>query len=133
MDSETPDKRTVNGLIPQPHGGALRTSGPGRPKGSKNRATIVREFMEANTREKNPYTNEEMTVLQKITLSIITKAMKGDVMAYNALMDNTFGKLKDKIEVENTNDENNPLNLMKLEDLEEIAIVARRNRQPNRA
>jgi hypothetical protein len=48
-------------------------------------------------------------------------------------MDNTFGKLKDKIEVENIADENNPLNLMKLEDLEEIAIVARRNRKSDRA
>lgn len=132
MDSETPDNRKEIVFMPGSNGGQLRKGGTGRPKGSKNRATVVREFMEANTREKNPYTNEEMTVLQKITLSIITKAMKGDVMAYNALMDNTFGKLKDKIEVENSNDENNPLNLMKLEDLEEIAIVARRTRQPNR-
>jgi hypothetical protein len=133
MDSNETPKRTINGLIPQPHGGALRTSGPGRPKGSRNRSTVIKEFLEAKTTEKNPYTDENMTVLQKMTLSIIAKAMSGDVMAFNTIMDNCYGKLKDKIEVENTLDENNPLNLMKLEDLEEIAIVARRTRQPNRA
>lgn len=133
MDSETPDNRKEIVFMQGSNGGQLRIGGTGRPKGSRNRSTVIREFLEANTREKNPYTNEEMTVLQKMTLSIIAKAMKGDVMAYNALMDNTFGKLKDKIEVENIADENNPLNLMKLEDLEEIAIVARRNRKSDRA
>ena len=138
MDSEeTPQNSLIsakNNPVPnnRPFPKGVSGNPLGRPKGIRNRSTVIKEFLEAKTTEKNPYTDENMTVLQKMTLSIIAKAMSGDVMAFNTIMDNCYGKLKDKIEVENTLDENNPLNLMKLEDLEEIAIVARRTRQPNR-
>ena len=67
----------------------------GRPVGSRNRATIVKEWLEAKKKAKNPLTEEEelLEVQDMITLAVIGKALKGDVNAYKELMDSAYGKL----------------------------------------
>ena len=72
----------------------------GKPKGTRNRSTIVREWLEVVQRIKNPITNEteELSQADIMTLALISKARKGDVAAFKELMDSGFGKVKDVVE-----------------------------------
>jgi hypothetical protein len=65
----------------------------GRPKGSRNRSTIARQWLEVNQSLKNPLTGEQETMSQEdlMTLALIKKAREGDVNAYKALMDSGYG------------------------------------------
>src|ERR1043165_5658892 len=63
----------------------------GRPKGSRNRSTIVREIIEA--------TIEGQEWVDVMTKSIVEKAVSGDVSAYRELMDSAYGKVADKSEI----------------------------------
>ena len=76
----------------------------GRPKGSKNRSTIARRWLEATRKGKNPLTGEDEILTQEdiITLALIRKAMEGDVAAYKALLDSGYGTAKDTVDI-NTN------------------------------
>jgi hypothetical protein len=64
----------------------------GRPKGSKNRSTIARYWLEVNQKLKNPLTGETEVMSQEdlMTLALIKKAREGDVNAYKALMDSGY-------------------------------------------
>ena len=72
----------------------------GRPKGSKNRSTIAKKWLEVNQSLKNPLTNETETMSQEdlMTLALIKKAREGDVAAYKALMDSGYGQPLQQIE-----------------------------------
>ena len=65
----------------------------GRPKGTKNRSTIARYWLEINQKLKNPLTGQDETMSQEdlMTLALIKKAREGDVNAYKALMDSGYG------------------------------------------
>ena len=75
----------------------------GRPKGSKNRSTIARRWLEVNQSLKNPLTGENETMSQEdlMTLALIKKAREGDVNAYKALMDSGYGAPVQQIEQTN--------------------------------
>ena len=75
----------------------------GRPKGSKNRSTIARKWLEVNQSLKNPLTGESETMSQEdlMTLALIKKAREGDVAAYKALMDSGYGAPLQQIEQTN--------------------------------
>ena len=75
----------------------------GRPKGSKNRATIAKYWLEVNQDLKNPLTgeNEKMSQEDLMTLALIKKARDGDVQAYKALMDSGYGSPIQQIEQTN--------------------------------
>jgi hypothetical protein len=72
----------------------------GRPKGSRNRSTIARQWLEVNQNLKNPLTgvNETMSQEDLMTLALIKKARDGDVSAYKALMDSGYGAPLQSIE-----------------------------------
>jgi hypothetical protein len=72
----------------------------GRPKGSKNRSTIARQWLEVNQSLKNPITGEQEIMSQEdlMTLALIKKAREGDVAAYKALMDSGYGSPLQQIE-----------------------------------
>lgn len=72
----------------------------GRPKGSKNRSTIARRWLEVNQSLKNPLTGENETMSQEdlMTLALIKKAREGDVSAYKALMDSGYGAPLQQVE-----------------------------------
>jgi len=76
------------------HTDSSRINTAGRPKGSRNRATIVREALEAIMAGSN------QMVVDAITAAVIAKAMEGDVPAYRELLDSGYGKLTDKSQVE---------------------------------
>lgn len=73
----------------------------GRPKGSRNRSTIVREILELMEKVKNPITNEEQQLTQEeiMTLAVLSRARKGDVRAYEALMNSGYGQPKQQTEI----------------------------------
>jgi hypothetical protein len=67
----------------------------GRPKGRRNRATLVREWLEVSQKVKNPISGivEELQQQDIMTLALIKKAREGDVQAYRELMDSAHGKV----------------------------------------
>jgi hypothetical protein len=66
----------------------------GRPKGSKNRSTLVRELLEARLDENHTYA-------QAMTKAVMEKALGGDTTAWEKLFDSAFGKVTDKQELTN--------------------------------
>jgi hypothetical protein len=85
-------------LIPAQKGEVRNPNG--RPKGSKNRSTIARQWLEVNQSLKNPLTGEQETMSQEdlMTLALIKKAREGDVAAYKALMDSGYGAPLQQVE-----------------------------------
>lgn len=81
--------------------------GHGRPKGSKNRATILKELMElalldaSGKQVANPLNPKEKRMLVETALgvAIIQKALKGNVEAYREIMDSVHGKMTEKKEL----------------------------------
>jgi hypothetical protein len=73
----------------------------GRPKGSRNRSTLVREWLEVKQKERNPITGqtEELEQQDMMTLALIKKAREGDVQAYKELMDSAHGKIEQKTDI----------------------------------
>ena len=78
----------------------------GRPKGSRNRSTIIREVLELVEDIKNPVTGKEIKANQELvmTLAILNKARKGDIQAYKALMDSAYGAPLQQIHHEGENE-----------------------------
>ncbi len=74
----------------------------GRPKGSKNRSTIARKWLEVNQSLKNPLTGDNETMSQEdlMTLALIKKAREGDTNAYKALMDSSYGSPNNTTELD---------------------------------
>jgi hypothetical protein len=74
----------------------------GRPKGSKNRSTILRKWLETKEKIKNPITGaeEQVTVEDAVILALIGKARKGDVAAIREILDTNYGKLTDSFSIE---------------------------------
>jgi hypothetical protein len=72
----------------------------GRPKGSKNRSTIAKKWLETNQTAKNPISGQDETLTQEdmMTLALIKRAREGDVAAYKALMDSGYGMPTQQIE-----------------------------------
>lgn len=67
----------------------------GRPPGTRNRMTIVREALERLHETGIP--NVEVA-----TAIIVKKAVDGDVQAWDKLMDSGYGKVVDKSEITGT-------------------------------
>lgn len=87
-------------LIPYKKG----TSGNpnGRPKGVPNSKTRLLRLLQLVTKTKNPVTGEEeeFTIAEQLDMKIIAKAMKGDIKAYQEVLDRLEGKPKQSTELE---------------------------------
>jgi len=86
-------------IIPPKKGEPSRNP-KGRGKGVPNRSTILKKWLSVNIDVTRPDSGkkENMQLSDAITLSIIQKALKGDVAAYKEIMDSVFGKTIEKIE-----------------------------------
>ena len=78
-------------LIPAKKGEIRNPRGRGHARG---RATIVRDWLMVEQKFKNPLTGQEEILSQAdiMTLAVINKARKGDVIAFRELMDSGYGK-----------------------------------------
>lgn len=86
----------------------------GRPKGGKNRATVLRELMALTRKGKDPITGEskDFTHEELMCMSIMKKAIeKGDVQAFNAIYDSLYGKAKSSDELKLSGDPSAPLEI----------------------
>jgi len=74
----------------------------GRGKGVLNSKTRLLKLLELVTTTKNPVTGEEeeFTIAEQLDMQIIAKARKGDLKAYEILLDRLEGKPKQSTEVE---------------------------------
>lgn len=73
----------------------------GRPKGSKDRATIVKKWLTAEVDIENPLTgkDQKISVEDAMVLAMAQAAIEDkNVAAYNSLKDELYGKLKDSHE-----------------------------------
>ncbi len=72
----------------------------GVPKGTKHRATLLREVVDIIAKFQNPITktNESMPVELRMEYAIVGKALKGDVQAYREVKDSLYGKIPNKDE-----------------------------------
>jgi hypothetical protein len=72
----------------------------GKPKGTRNRSTVARKWLEAMQDSRNPITGEIENLSQEdiMTLALLNKARKGDVNAYKQLMDSGYGLPKQQVE-----------------------------------
>ena len=79
----------------------------GRPKGTKNRTTLVRELLEMVSTFDNPLTkqSEKLSYAEQIIIAQIAEARKGNVQAFKELMDSAYGKMKDVHQFEETEKE----------------------------
>jgi len=89
------------GTLHPPKKGDPSPNPNGRPKGTRNRSTIVREWLEANYKKVNPITGqtETLQIQDHLVISLIGKALKGDVPAFKELMDSGHGKIIDGLDV----------------------------------
>lgn len=70
----------------------------GKPKGTENSKTRLRRLLTLVQIKKNPVTgdNEEFSLLEQMDMSLIVKALKGDVTAYREILDRYEGKAAQK-------------------------------------
>ena len=99
-NSQGKPRGRVENLKPQKAGEPSHNPN-GRPKGLRNRSTIVREWLEANYKKVNPITGqtETLQIQDHLVISLIGKALKGDVPAFKELMDSGHGKIIDGLDV----------------------------------
>jgi len=79
-----------------------KPGGPGRPKGVPNSKTRLLRLLELVQTKTNPITGdkEEFTVAEQLDMVLINKAIKGDIRAYQEVMDRLEGKAKQSTELE---------------------------------
>lgn len=76
----------------------------GKPKGIPNSKTRLLRLLELVQTKTNPITGdkEEFSVAEQLDMVLINKAIKGDIRAYQEIMDRLEGKAKQSTEVELT-------------------------------
>lgn len=73
----------------------------GRPKGVQNSKTRLLRLLELVQKRRNPITgeDEDFTVLELMDMQMISKALKGDQRAYEAVVDRLEGKPKQTTDI----------------------------------
>lgn len=86
-------------IIP-PKKGEVRNP-KGKPKGTLNRSTIIRNMIESNLKYVDPITGEEILrpIYEHMTAAMLKEVLSGNVAAFKELMDGGFGKVKDESNV----------------------------------
>lgn len=74
----------------------------GRPKGVPNSKTRLLRLLEIEQQVKNPITGEleTFTIAERMDMAVLHKALKGDIKAYQELLDRLEGKAKQTNEIE---------------------------------
>ena len=74
----------------------------GKPKGVQNSKTRLLRLLELVTKMKNPVTGEEeeFSLAEQLDMQVIAKARKGDLKAYEMILDRLEGRAKQTSEIE---------------------------------
>lgn len=94
----------IDNLTPWPKG--VSGNIKGKPKGTKNRSTVLKELMAATLTAKPkdaPFDLPDgVTVEYGVAAALIAAAFKGDVSAVKEIHDTIYGKITDKTETTHT-------------------------------
>jgi hypothetical protein len=73
----------------------------GRPKGVQNSKTRLLRLLELVTKMKNPVTGEEeeFSLAEQLDMQVIAKARKGDLKAYEMILDRLEGRAKQTTDI----------------------------------
>jgi len=73
----------------------------GKPKGTQHSKTRLLRILDLVQKKRNPITGEEeeFTVLELMDMQMISKALKGDQRAYEAVVDRLEGKPKQTTDI----------------------------------
>jgi hypothetical protein len=87
-------------LTPYPKG--VSGNPAGKPKGVPNSKTRLLRLLELVQIKTNPITGEkeEFTVAEQLDLMVLQKAFKGDLRAYQEILDRLEGRAKQSTEIE---------------------------------
>ncbi len=90
----------------------------GRPPGAQTSAVRLRRLLEIVQKAKNPVTKEteDFTTLELMDAQQIAKALKGDSVAYNILLDRFEGKVPQRNEFSGPNEQPIQFENVSLED-----------------
>ena len=93
-----PNKKNIEGKGFDKHPEHI---GGGRPKGLKNRSTMLRKWIDVYTKIKHPILEVEINVTleEAISLSLMSKALEGDIQAIKEFNDTLYGKITDKTDI----------------------------------
>lgn len=88
------------GELTTPEKGEIRNP-KGRGKGHPNRATVAKRWLDILTKTKNPITgvDEPGTIEDKVMLSLIQKALKGDAKAIELVFEMKYGKMMQPMDI----------------------------------
>lgn len=72
----------------------------GKPKGTISTKTILKRFLEISQQKTNQLTGEKenLTIAEQMALTLIGKALKGDIKAFQEVYDRYEGKAKQFID-----------------------------------
>lgn len=105
MPRKRPTEKSLKNLMPPVKKGEIRNP-KGRPKGSRDRATILREILVAMVKDgkgknkKNPLTGaKEMNYEEAVDVAIVKRAIGGSIEAIREIKDTLHGRLADKKEI----------------------------------
>jgi len=117
-------ENSLKNLIPIPaKKGEIRNPN-GRPLGSKNRKTILKEWMSMKTSgELDGKTLGNITLQDKMILAMYKEACNGNVNAFNTLMDGIHGKIPTVNVNENIETPKVNLNLLNEEELNSLSTM----------
>jgi len=82
----------------------------GKPKGIKNRGTLIKKYLALMTELDNPANVEEKiegTIEDKLVAAQLIRAFSGDTIAFREIMDSVYGKIPQKTLL--GGDEDNPI------------------------
>ena len=108
--------------------GDERINTDGRPTGSKNRATLVREIIQVVSNQKNELTGKEEPIEYQYAMvaRLVKKVLDdGDVQAFRELMDSAYGKNADITEIDLTHREQIDYSKLSDEALDEIISASK--------
>lgn len=96
----------------------------GRPEGTRNRSTVLKELLATLSDFTNPVTlrKETADLETQIMIALIARARRGDVTAIREILDTVYGKVSDKKEL--SGDVN--LNMLSPEDFKKRADERRK-------
>lgn len=107
-------------------------AGRGRRKGSRNRATIIKQWMNTKIEidnPENPNAGEKVTVTlyDAAALGLFEAAIGGSVAAFQEIQNTLFGKLADKQEL--TGKDGGPITVKDIQKMsdEELAAIVQNN------
>lgn len=109
-----PTEKQLAALRPAPPWKKGQSGNPkGRPKGSRNRDTILREMLALTLKKKGADGNmadvehpldpsrKSITVEEGINAALVNRALKGEIRAIQEIQDTLYGKIKETKVLEN--------------------------------